>query len=78
LLSAPSSDDDDDQGGVAIAPPPPAPPGTDSLGEELQYYLRLYEDCVVVSGQTWPERARYGLGEAPVEWHPEQSPPPNE
>jgi hypothetical protein len=78
LLSAPSSDDDDDQGGVAIAPPPPAPPGTDSLGEELQYYLRLYEDCVVVSGQTWPEQARYGLGEAPVEWHPEQSPPPNE
>jgi hypothetical protein len=66
-LSAATEDDDDTQGGVAIAPPPPAPPGTRDLSDDLRFALEVFEDCIVV-GEGWLERARYGLGEAPVEW----------
>ncbi len=60
-------DEGENEGGVAIAPPPPPPPEASSLGEALSYYVDLYEDCVVAQA-AWIEPARYGLGEAPVEW----------
>ena len=61
--------DDDDEGGVAIAPPPPAPPGTDSLGEELSYYLQLRENFVLSNRDT--DRASYALGLEPEDLNPE-------
>ncbi len=68
LLSQPTNaDDDEGEGGVALAPPPPAPPDTESLSDELQYYLTLLEDCMLVHAH-WADRARYGLGEKPVPW----------
>lgn len=67
-LTASSIDDEDENGGgVAIAPPPPAPPGTADLSDQLRYAIKVFEDCVTVD-EGWHERARYGLGEAPVEW----------
>ena len=62
-----ANDDDEDTGGVAIAPPPPPPPGTKDLGQELGYHLDVYEDCIV-AGSYWADKARYGLGQMPVEW----------
>lgn len=59
--------EENDTGGVAIAPPPPPPPDEASLSDQLQYYVTLYEDCMVV-GSNWAARARYNLGEAPVPW----------
>jgi hypothetical protein len=67
---SPSATDDDDAGGVAIAPPPPPPPETKSLGEELAYYLDVYEDCIVAN-QHWAKKAAYNLGLTPVEWNAE-------
>ena len=65
--SQPVTEEDDDAGGVAIAPPPPAPPDTEDLSQQLRYAVVLFEDCMLVS-EGWADRARYGLGEAPVEW----------
>ena len=70
LLSEAVAEDDDGEGGVAIAPPPPAPPDTEELSDSLRFALDVYEDCMVVS-EGWAERARYALGEAPVEWTPD-------
>jgi hypothetical protein len=68
LLSQPvTGDDDEEGGGVALAPPPPAPPDTEELSDQLRYAVVLFEDCLLVS-EGWADRARYGLGEAPVEW----------
>ena len=68
--------DDEDSGGVAIAPPPPPPRDAESLGDELAFYLDVYEDCIVVNGH-WAEKAAYNLGLTPVQWTPEQiSAPP--
>jgi hypothetical protein len=61
--------DDEEAGGVAIAPPPPPPPGTKDLGEELAFHLDVYEDCIV-AGSHLADKARYGLGQMPVEWTP--------
>jgi hypothetical protein len=66
-LTQGTSDDDDEGGGVALAPPPPAPPGTEDLTDQLCYAVVLFEDRLFV-GERWAERARYGLGEGPVEW----------
>ena len=66
-VSQPVTEEDDNTGGVAIAPPPPAPPDTEDLSEHLRYAVFLFEDCMLVS-ERWADRARYGLGEAPVEW----------
>jgi hypothetical protein len=66
LLSA-GSDEDEGEGGVAIAPPPPAPPDAESLSDALCYAIDVYEDCMTVN-EHLVDRARYGLGEAPVEW----------
>jgi hypothetical protein len=65
-----STTDDDERGGVAIAPPPPPPPETKGLGEELEYYLDVYEDCIVAN-QHWVDPASYNLGMKPVEWSEE-------
>ena len=67
--SSDADDDDENSGGVAIAiaPPPPAPPDTPDLSDQLCYAIEVFEDCVVVH-EGWHERARYGLGESPVEW----------
>jgi hypothetical protein len=61
---------DEEGGGVALAPPPPPPPETKSLGEELEFFLDVYEDCVVAN-EGWIEAARDNLGQQPVEWTPE-------
>jgi len=58
---------DEEGGGVAVAPPPLLPPETESLGEELEFYLDVYEDCVVAN-EHWVEAARDNLGQEPVEW----------
>ena len=67
LTQSSSEDDDESSSGVAIAPPPPAPPDTEDLSDQLRYAIQVFEDCVTVD-EGWHERARYGLGEAPVEW----------
>jgi hypothetical protein len=72
LTESSTNDDGEDSGGVAIAPPPPAPPGTPNLSDQLRYAIEVFEDCVVVR-KGWADRARYGLGEAPVEWAEENS-----
>ena len=68
------SEDDDDGGGVAVAPPRPPPPEIESLGEELEFYLDVYEDCVVAN-EGWVDTARENLGQEPVEWTPELEAP---
>jgi hypothetical protein len=45
----------------------PAPQGTEDLTDQLRYGIVLFEDCLLVS-EGWADRARYGLGEAPVDW----------
>jgi hypothetical protein len=67
LTQSSSEEDDENSGGVAIAPPPPAPPDTPDLSDQLTYAIQIFEDCIVVH-DGWHERARYGLGQAPVEW----------
>jgi hypothetical protein len=62
-----NEDQDDDSGGVAVAPPPPAPKGTPDLSDHLRYAIEVFEDAIFVD-EGWAERARYGLGEAPVDW----------
>ena len=62
-----ADDDDENSGGVAIAPPPSAPLDTPDLSDQLCYAIEVFEDCVVVH-EGWHERARYGLGESPMEW----------
>jgi hypothetical protein len=68
-LSSNQDQDDDDSGGVAVAPPPPAPQGTPDLSDHLCYAIEVFEDAIFVN-EGWADRARYGLGEAPVEWKP--------
>ena len=70
LRSEPATEDDDQEGGVAIAPPPPAPPDAEGLSDSLRFVLEVYEDCMLVN-ETLADRARYTLGEAPVEWTPD-------
>ncbi len=65
-----SIDEEESEGGVAIAPPPPAPPDSESLSDDLMFYLAVYEDCVVVNSQ-WADRAEYTLGVPFVIWTPE-------
>lgn len=67
LPSEPMTEDDEGDGGMA---PAPAPPDTDDLSQSLRFALDVYEDCMVVT-EGWLERARYGLGEAPMEWRAE-------
>jgi hypothetical protein len=62
-----AADEDDDGGGVALAPPPPPPLNVDNLGDELEFYLTVYEDCILVNSH-WLERASYNLGMTAVEW----------
>lgn len=58
-----TSDDDAGEGGVAVAPPPTPPPTeeTESLSDQLMFYLGVYEDCVTVNSY-WAERAEYHCG----------------
>lgn len=70
LLSPANGAEDDGDGNVTLAPPPPAPPETESLGEDLMYYLDVWEDCITVFAH-WSEQARYNLGQAPEVWTPE-------
>lgn len=67
LSDSATDDDDDESGGIALAPPPPAPPGSEELSDQLRYAITVFEDAMFVS-DFWADRARYGLGEAPVEW----------
>ncbi|MDQ2867901.1 MAG: hypothetical protein M3R59_05745 [Verrucomicrobiota bacterium] len=67
-----SASADDETGGVALAPPPPAPEGTEDLSDQLSFSIQLFEDCIMVAGERRLDAARYNLGQAPVEWSPEQ------
>lgn len=68
-------DDETPEGGVTLAPPPPAPPKTESLSEQLSYYLTVTENYLLVRDH-WADRARYSLGESPVPY-PRSPPPPD-
>ncbi len=71
-LTPATNEDDEGEGGVAIAPPPPAPPETESLGEELQFYVEVHEDCVVANSR-WVDCASYQLDRTFEEWKPENA-----